>query len=55
MLGHVIVHGRPLWTVTVKLQLPVFVQVTVVVPTGKLAPDGGLHVTGGPEHAVGSW
>jgi hypothetical protein len=45
----------PVVTVTVKLQLPVLVQVTVVVPTGKVEPDAGLHVTGGPEHAVGSW
>jgi len=45
----------PVVTVTVKLQLPVLVQVTVVVPTGKLEPDGGVHVTAGPEHATGSW
>ena len=38
-------------TVTVKLALPVFwcesvaVQVTVVVPTGKHAPDGGAQIT----------
>ena len=45
----------PVVTVTVKLQLPVLVQVTVVVPTGKDEPDAGLQVTGGPEHATGSW
>lgn len=56
MLGQVITHGDPLWTVTVKLQLPVLalVQVTVVVPTGKLEPDGGVQVTGSPEHEAGS-
>jgi hypothetical protein len=55
--GHVITHGEPVVTVTVKLQLPVLalVQATVVVPTGKLDPEGGLHVTGAPEHEAGSW
>ena len=39
-------------TVTVKLALPVFpcvsvaLQVTVVVPTGKLLPEAGAHVVG---------
>jgi len=55
MLGHVIVHGAPVVTVTVKLQFPVLLQVTVVVPTGKLEPEGGAQVTGGAEHAVGVW
>jgi hypothetical protein len=45
----------PVVTVTVKVQLPVLVQVTVVVPTGKTDPEAGLQVTGGPEHAIGSW
>lgn len=46
--GHVRVQ-LPLVTVTVKLQLTllfaesVAVQVTVVVPTGKEEPEGGLH------------
>ena len=45
--GQVIVQGT---TVTVKLQLAVLpaqsqaVQVTVVVPTGKVEPDGGVQV-----------
>jgi hypothetical protein len=47
LFGQVIVHGV---TVTVKLQefiLPdasLTVQATVVAPTGKHVPDGGLHV-----------
>ena len=44
----------PVVTVTVNWQLPPLEQVTVVVPTGKLEPDGGVHVTGEPEHAAGS-
>lgn len=54
--GHVIAHVEVL-TVTVKLQVgpELLVQVTVVVPTGKLEPEPGLQVTVAPEHAVGSW
>jgi hypothetical protein len=48
-------HGAPVVTVTVKLQLPALEQLTVVVPTGKTDPDAGLQVTGAPEHAIGSW
>jgi hypothetical protein len=46
----VIENAWSLVTVTVKLQLPVLVaasvaeQLTVVVPTGNVLPDGGLHV-----------
>ena len=42
-------------TVTVKEQLPVLeevsvaVQLTVVVPTGKVEPDGGEQLTVAPE------
>ena len=41
-------------TVTVKVQLSELVQVTVVVPSGNVEPDGGVQVTGVPEHGVGS-
>jgi hypothetical protein len=41
-------------TVTVKLQLDVLVQVTVVVPSGKTEPEAGEQVTAEPEHAAGS-
>lgn len=57
--GHVIVQGVPPVTVTVKLQvLPLpagsdWLQFTVVVPIGKVEPDGGLHETGsGPQVPV---
>lgn len=46
--GHVM--AQPADTVTVKLQLAVFiaasetVQFTVVAPSGKLEPDAGMHV-----------
>ena len=47
--GHVSVQeGVFAWTVTVKEQEPPPVedeQLTVVVPTGKLDPDAGVHVT----------
>ena len=57
--GHVIVGGCVSTTVTVKLQLPVWprlsvvVQVTVVVPFGKNEPLAGEH-TGAPgvEHEL---
>jgi hypothetical protein len=48
--GQVRVSGQI--TVTLKLQNPVLVlesvaeQFTVVVPTGKVEPDGGLQLTG---------
>jgi hypothetical protein len=42
-----------LMTVTVKLQLSVLVQVTVVVPTGKSDPEAGVQETAGPEHEAG--
>jgi hypothetical protein len=51
LAGQVIVQG--FCTVTLKvhclvLPLPsVAVQVTVVIPTGKQNPDGGLHITVG--------
>jgi hypothetical protein len=47
--GQVIESGWLPLIVTVKLQVPVLVdasvaeQLTVVVPTGKELPDGGLH------------
>ena len=43
----VIVGGVVSFTVTVKVQLGpwALVQVTVVVPTWKVDPEGGLHVT----------
>ena len=45
--GHVIVGGCMSATVTVKLQLgpAAVVHVTVVVPTGKVAPEAGTQVT----------
>jgi hypothetical protein len=56
--GQVIVGctaGRVSTTVTVKLQLvPPLEQTTVVAPTGKDAPDGGLQVTGGVWPVSGS-
>jgi hypothetical protein len=51
--GHVTVGGVRSLTVTVKVHVPVLpdasvaVQVTVVVPTGKLDPDAGAHMTVG--------
>ena len=53
--GQVIVHPPPPvpFTVTVKEQesglpwLSVVSQLTVVVPTGKLEPDGGSHLAPG--------
>jgi hypothetical protein len=54
---------QPLNTVTVKLQVAVLpdasvaVQVTVVVPTGNVEPEGGLQATVTPEQlsdAVGA-
>jgi hypothetical protein len=50
--GQLIVHGGA--TVTVKLQVPVFldesipVQVTVVVPIGKQVPEAGAQFTVAP-------
>ena len=50
LAGQVIESAWSLVTVTVKLQFPVLVaasvaeQLTVVVPTGNMFPDGGLHV-----------
>ena len=50
--GQVILQAA---TVTVKLQLAVFpdvsvaVQVTVLVPTGKVEPEGGLQAVDTPE------
>jgi hypothetical protein len=46
LVGQVIVGGCVSATVTVKLQLgpAVAVQVTVVVPTGKKEPEGGVQV-----------
>ena len=47
--GQIITGGSVSTTVTVKLQLAVSpaasvaVQVTVVVPTGKVEPEAGLH------------
>jgi hypothetical protein len=43
----VMVGGAGAMTVTVKLQPGpwLLVQFTTVVPTGKVAPDDGLHVT----------
>ena len=55
LAGQVIVHGVPPVTLTVKLQeagLPdvsALVQLTVVVPIGKLDPEGGLQETGSAE------
>ena len=52
--GHVTVGACVSCTVTVKVQVPVFVeasvavQVTVVVPTGKVDPDAGAHTTVAP-------
>jgi hypothetical protein len=49
--GHVTVGSMSSVTVTVKVQVPVLpdpsvaVHVTVVVPTGKLVPDAGTHMT----------
>jgi hypothetical protein len=45
--GQVIVGGVLSVTVTLNVQLDAAPpeQVTVVVPTGKNVPDGGLHVT----------
>jgi hypothetical protein len=49
--GHVTVGFMVSLTVTVKVHEPVLpdpsvaVQVTVVVPTGKLEPDAGAHMT----------
>ena len=48
LAGHVM--AQPADTVTVKLQLAVFIaayeteQFTVVAPSGKLEPDAGVHV-----------
>src|SRR2546426_4768864 len=44
----IVTTGGGLVTVTVKLQVDpsLAVQVTVVVPFGKLDPEGGAHVTG---------
>ena len=46
--GHVIVGGCVSLTVTVKVHVeppaPAAVHVTVVVPTGKNEPDGGVQV-----------
>jgi hypothetical protein len=57
-LGQVMVGctaGRVSLTVTVKLQLvPPLEQTTVVVPTGKGVPDGGLQTTGGVRPVSGS-
>jgi hypothetical protein len=61
LAGHVMLHSG--FTVTVKLHDVVFIEVsvavhvTVVVPTGKLDPDGGTHATVCPGQlsvAVGS-
>lgn len=41
-------------TVTVKVQLDALVQVTVVVPSGKVDPGAGEQVTAGPEQLAGS-
>jgi hypothetical protein len=55
LLGQLIEHGGTLLTVTVKEQLSTVLdpsdalQVTVVVPTEKVVPDAGLHVTVTPE------
>ena len=48
LAGHVIVGGCKSKTPMVNVQLgpAVVVQVTVVVPTGKNEPNGGLHITG---------
>jgi hypothetical protein len=57
MLGHVIVHAPAAVTVTVKLQVGPelgVVQVTVVVPTGKLVPDAGAHVANTPAQVLGA-
>ena len=48
--GQVILGGCPSETVIVKVQLVelgplIAVHVTVVTPTGKRVPDGGVHVT----------
>jgi hypothetical protein len=62
--GHVTVGAMTSLTVTVNVQVPVLpdasvaVQVTVVVPTGKLEPDAGAHMTVGvPQLSVpaGVW
>jgi hypothetical protein len=51
--GQVIAGAVESSTVTVKLHVPVLpdvsvaVHVTVVVPTGKLEPDAGAHMTVG--------
>ena len=51
--GQVIMHSVVM-TVTVKLQLDVLVQVTVVVPSGKTEPEAGEQVTAEPEQSTGS-
>jgi len=48
------VHAAPAVTVTVKVQLCVLLQVTVVVPSGKTDPDAGLQLTAEPEQEVGA-
>jgi len=57
MLGHVIVHAPAAVTVTVKLQVGPelgVVQLTVVVPTGKVEPDGRVHVASTPAQVLGA-
>ena len=51
LAGQTIEHVEEALTVTVKLQVATItldefspLQITVLTPTGKLEPDGGLHV-----------
>ena len=54
--GHVTVGACVSWIVTVKRHVPsglfgdvsLAVHVTVVTPTGKVAPDAGAHTTVAP-------
>ena len=54
--GHETVGACVSWTVTVKehvpsglfAEAPLAVHVTVVVPTGNVAPDAGTHATVAP-------
>ena len=55
-VGHVIVHPAEPVTVTLKLQFatfdePLAVQVTTVVPSGKLEPEAGEQIAG-PEQLL---